>query len=411
MKRASSSCRALIVLLLVVGLCGCDKSKKPSTPAATSTADLTNSDSPEKTAPVRMNDTHTHLNPFAYSVFVPQMDAIGLRRIVNMSGGSSAESRREHLAVADRYDGRVALFHNVDWEHVADDDFGARQAEALRRSVRIGFAGLKISKALGLGVKIDDQLVPVDDERLDPLWDAAGDLGVPVGIHTSDPRAFFEPPTPDNERWAELSLAPGWSFYGDEFPSRDELLAQRDRMIEKHPETTFILLHLANNPEDLDYVDKLMKTHDNVYVDIAARVGEFGRHPSDKVRDFFIRHQDRVFFATDLMLSLYPDRGGRMGYRLTLGSISEEEKTLEDIPPFYAKHREYFEGNAEAIDHPVPIQGDWKVHPIDLPEEVLQKLYWKNSERVVFAPWLGRRRAHEVIRAATGESFSRSPRR
>ncbi len=399
-RRFSSVLVALFVVLVV----GCDRSKKPE-PAAPAKMESDAGETPEgdetPLRSTRLNDTHTHLNPLAYGVFVPRMDDIGIRRVVNMSGGSAEEARREHIAIADEYPGRIALFHNVDWSTIAEDDFGARQAAALRQSVKLGFAGLKISKALGLGVKVDDELVPVDDPRLAPLWDAAGELGVPVGIHTADPKAFFEPPTPENERWAELSLAPGWSFYGDEFPSREELLAQRDRMIARHPETTFILLHLANNPEDLEYVDQLLKKHDNVYVDIAARVGEFGRHPAGKVRDFFVRHQDRIFFSTDLMLSLFPDRGGRMNYRLTLGSISKEQKTPDDIPPFYAQHRRYFEQSGDPIDHPVPIQGDWRVHPIGLPEETLQKLYWKNSERVIFAPWLGRRRAHEVVERVT----------
>src|SRR5690606_17659396 len=122
-----------------------------------------------------------------------------------------------------------------------------------------------------------------------------------------------------NERHAELSLAPSWSFYGDEFPSREELLAQRDRLVARHAGTTFILLHFGNNPEDLDYVDGLLSKHDNVYVDVAARIAEIGRHDPERVRDVFTRHQDRIFFATDIQMSVFPTKDGKVGYRVTLG--------------------------------------------------------------------------------------------
>src|SRR5699024_8018828 len=158
-----------------------------------------------------------------------------------------------------------------------------------------GYAGLKVAKHLGLGAKNPDgSLIPVDDPRFDPVWAKAGELGVPVAIHTGDPKAFFEEPTPENERWAELKLAPRWSFYGEEFPSRKELLDARNRVVARHPETTFILLHFGGNPENLEYVDELLQTYPNVFIDVAARVAEIGRHPPKKVREFFGKYQDRI---------------------------------------------------------------------------------------------------------------------
>ena len=72
------------------------------------------------------------------------------------------------------------------------------------------------------------------------MWTAAGELGMPVFIHTSDPDAFFTPTDRYNERWEELGNHPDWSFYGGDFPSKEELLAARNRVIERHPETTFV---------------------------------------------------------------------------------------------------------------------------------------------------------------------------
>lgn len=384
-----------LVLIALVSCVSCDRSKtQPRVPA-----DLQADAAIAERAPQarRFIDTHTHTNAPAYDLILRELGPRGLQRFINLSGGSSSEARAENLAVADQFGGRVLLFHNIDWDDIDNPNFGVEEAARLEVSVRAGFAGVKVSKALGLGVRTEDgALVAVDDARLDPIWARAGQLGVPIAIHTADPRAFFEPPTPDNERFAELSLAPGWSFYGDEFPSRAELLESRDRLIANHPATTFILLHLGNNPEDVDYVDELLQKNRNALVDVAARVGEFGRHPAAKMKAFFERHAERVVFGTDIMMGVVPGPRGDPRLRLTLGSISKEPPTLESIAPFYESHFRYFEGTDKAIAHPVPIQGDWNVHPVGLGHDVLQKIYLDNAERVIAAPWLARRAANAV---------------
>lgn len=389
--------RALL-LVVITAFAGCDGPKAPREPAR-----MTTPKAAEPQIPTRRPfiDTHVHMNARAYGVLLEQLEPLGLRRIINLSGGSSAEARAENIADADKFGGRVLLFHNVDWSEIDDPEFGLREAERLEVSARAGFAGIKISKALGLGVRTaDGALLAVDDPRLDPFWAKAGELGLPIAIHTSDPKAFFEPPTADNERYAELSLAPSWSFYGEDFPSRAALLAARDRVVAKHPGTTFILVHLGNNPEDPAYIDDLLTRYPNAFVDVAARVGEFGRHPAPTMRDFFTRHAARVMFATDIMMGVVPGPLGHPRLRLTLGSISETPPKLEDIEPFYTKHFQYFEGTGAPIDHPVPIQGAWKVNPIGLAPPVLEQIYWRNAERVVVAPWLGRRAAHGVLHTA-----------
>ena len=395
-----------LLILLLTSQTGCDLFKSDPPMKKVESAPMEPTSKPEKTQSEKdegprwkANDVHAHLNSDAYPLVIDVMDDEGLYRIVNLSGSSSAEKRQKHLAAAAEHDNRIAIFFNLAWSKIEEDDFGEQMAEALEQAVADGYAGLKISKALGLGVKdADGELLPVDSLKLDPVWEKAGDLGIPVSIHTSDPKAFFEKPGPDNERWMELKRAPSWSFYGDEYPSREELLAARDRMVAKHPDTTFILVHFANNPEDIDYVESLLEKYPNVYLDVSARIGEIGRHPPDKVRALFEKYADRILFGTDFMLHAKTDpRGTR--YRLTLGSISKdgEQPEIADIPDFYEDHWRYFETDEEAIEHPVPIQGDWEVHPIDLGDETLRKLYVGNSERVIFAPWLGRGAAHHVI--------------
>ena len=234
----------------------------------------------------------------------------------------------------------------------------------------------------------DENLVPVDDAALFPIWRRAGELGVPVFIHTSDPAAFWEPVTPANERFAELTAHPNWSFAGPEYPSRAELLRQRDHLLELFPETNFVCVHLGNNPEDIGYVDQLLRTYPNAYVDLAARVPEIGRHDAQAVRDLFIRHQTRILFATDIAIG----QSARRGFVVTLGSSGVIPNTREQIPTFYARHFEYLETGHEDMAHPTPIQGDWTVDGIELPAEVLERIYYQNAYELVVEPALTRRR-------------------
>lgn len=199
--------------------------------------------------------------------------------------------------------------------------------------------------------------------------------------HVADPVAFFNPPTPDNERYDELKVVKRWRFYGQDFPSFQELMDAMVRVIARHPKTTFLLIHMGCNAEDLDFVDRLLTNHANVYTDTAARVPEIGRHDPERVHALFIKHQDRILFGSDFI----SDGDGAM----QLGSVWHvhgAEPGLDDAQEFYARHWRFFETNDRQIDHPTPIQGRWKVDAIGLPPEVLRKFYVTNAEKLLFGP-------------------------
>jgi len=409
---------ATTLLACTLALAGCDKrppesesgqkagaEEKPDTSDEEATAEAAQSAGEEPAANRAGNwkahDAHTHIGPNAYPIVEKVLEDEEIFRIVNLSGGHRPEAHEAHLKRSKGLEGRVAQFFNMSWKTIDDEDFGQTMADRLEAAVERGYAGLKISKALGLSVKTEDgDYLPVDTPKMDPVWERAGQLGVPVLIHTGDPKAFFEEPNPENERWEELKTAPDWSFHGEEYPSRKSLLEARDRVLEKHPDTTFILAHLGNNPEDLDYVANVLEEYPNAYLDTSARVAEFGRHDAERVREFFRRFQDRILFGTDIGIHAKQTRKG-LYYSLFLGSVRKERPNLDDVGPFFDKHWRYFETDKKAVAHPIPIQGDWKVHPINLPADVKAKVYWKNAERIVFAPWLGRTAARDVAARAT----------
>jgi len=235
------------------------------------------------------------------------LDHAGIERVVDVSGGTGDRLEAELRRVAPLGD-RVAVFAGLDLARTTQSDrFGAAMADDLRRSVDAGARGLKVWKTLGLQARDPGgRLVALDDERLDPLWAAVGELGVPIIIHVADPHAFFERRSRSNERWEELLLHPEyhhWPLRSRERPDRgspshDELLGQFRNVLRRHPGVTFIGAHLAGSAENLPWVAETLDAFPNLYVDIAARLPELGRQPYS-ARDFFVRFADRILFATD----------------------------------------------------------------------------------------------------------------
>jgi predicted TIM-barrel fold metal-dependent hydrolase len=336
-------------------------------------------------------DFHGHLSLDGADRLADVMADNGIEAMVNLSGGPhrrSLQPWREARALSDRFGGRIYTFANPDWRSFGVPGWGEREAEHLREGVeQHAIRGLKIAKILGLGaIDPDGQLVAVDDARLGPLWEACADLGIPVAIHVADPRAFWQPLVPQNERWDELKSHPFWA-YGwippelrsqmpprPPVPSWQALLQAAERLYRQHPRTIFVAVHFGNAAEDMDYVDGLLARNPNVCIDVAARLGEFGRHPPAKLRAFFERWQDRIVFGTDI--------GVGSDY-LMLGANGEVEPQMPDVKPFYDAHWRFFETTDRQIAHPSPIQGHWRIDAIGLPPPVLDKLYRGNALRLL----------------------------
>ena len=203
-------------------------------------------------------DFHQHVNDkfepdgklgFPPAELIKLMDAANVRTIVVLTGPSGATLGRLVDGLVKPFPGRFVVFTQVDWSRIDEPDFGARAAAQLRQDVGHGARGLKVLKTLGLYQRHKNgQLVAVDDPRIDPIWREAGRLGIPVAIHTGDPEAFFHPQDGKNERYEELWVNPDWSFAGPGFPALEALLAARDRVIARHPGTTFVALHVGGWP-------------------------------------------------------------------------------------------------------------------------------------------------------------------
>jgi predicted TIM-barrel fold metal-dependent hydrolase len=325
-------------------------------------------------------DVHVHVPNERAASAVSLFDRQGVVIALNASGGSPGERLADSAAAAQRTSGRLLPYCNIDLSRVEAAGFAEYARGAIDQCREQGAVGLKIFKSLGLGIELSDgELLRVDDPRLDVVFERAGERGLPILIHTGDPQAFFRAPDEENERYAELRAHPSWSFYGARengrpWPSWEELYDQFEARVARHPSTTFLGAHFANAPEDPNLVDRMLDRYPNLFVDTGARIPEIGRHDAARMRRFFMKHRDRILFGTDFQMS----RDGS----LALGSSGERPDPPERIPLFYAAHYRYFETGDRDFAHPTPIQGDWTIDGLDLPRDVLERIYHENAMRL-----------------------------
>ena len=334
----------------------------------------------------RIIDLHQHINGTTQHVAraVKIMDAAGVGLGVNLSGGTvtrrkpdePSEFERNKTLMDTLFPGRFVQYMILDYSGWDTPDFSERAVKQIETGHRLGAAGFKEFKRLGVGLR-DGQgkLIRVDDPKLDPMWKRCGELGMPVSIHVADPKAFWEPYNAKNERWKELGDHPGW-WFGDtnKFPPWKSLLEALNRVIARHPETTFVCVHFANNAEELDWVDVSLSRYPNMMADLAARIPEIGRHDPDQVRRLFLKHQDRILFGTDFMV--YD--------RVILGSSGNEPPPTDaEAEVFFAKEWRWLETRDKNWAHMTPIQGDWTINSIGLPASVLRKVYFDNARKLL----------------------------
>jgi predicted TIM-barrel fold metal-dependent hydrolase len=316
-------------------------------------------------------DAHNHLGPEfgggwdqkPVGELIDVLDQANVRHFVDLDGGwgeAILERHLDHFKAADPE--RFIHYAGVDWSVWLEQGsrFGEYAAARLRAQVQRGAEGLKIWKGLGLTVT-DDQgrLVAVDDPRLDLIWQTAAELALPVTIHVGDPVAFFDPVDATNERWDELGVHPDWRFTSPPFPPFLSITESLARLVERHPQTTFIAAHVGCYTENLGWVGALLDRCPNFYVDMAARLAELGRQPYS-ARRFFLQYADRILFGVDLPADVAT-------YRIHYRFLETDD--------------EYF--NYDPIDP--PRQGRWAIYGIFLPDDVLQKVYFDNAARLILA--------------------------
>lgn len=280
------------------------------------------------------------------------LDSLNVRVMIgaeNMSG----ERIRQVLETVRQVPGmedRVRVLAGINFRDVGPG-WAERAVAELEADIAAGAVGVgEISKSFGLSIrKADGTRLRIDDPELDPIWEACARLGIPVFIHTADPPEFFEPVDYTNERWLELSLFPNRQYPADEYPSFEQLMTERDNLFRRHPDTKFVAAHMGWHTNDLGRLGRMLDEMPNLYVEVGAVLYDLGRQPRT-AHDFFVKYQDRILFGKDSFQ-----------------------------PVEYPYYWRVFETADEYFDYYRDYHAFWKLYGMDLPDDVLRKVYYQNA--------------------------------
>lgn len=285
---------------------------------------------------------------------VAEMDELNMKVMVNLSGfrGKYLEWTLDN--VNEKYSDRFIIFLNIDFEELDDEGWPENTLKLMDDAKALGINGLKVYKNLGL-TETDNEgnRIAVDDPRLDPIWAKCGELGIPVLIHTGEPNAFWSPKDKYNERWLELKQYPSRYKDPSKNPSFDEVMNEQHNVFRKHPNTKFINAHLGWYGNDLEKLGTLMDELPNMYAEIGAVIAELGRQPRT-AREWLIKYQDRIMMGKD--------------------TYKKEE---------YYTYFRVLETNDEYFDYYRKRHAHWKMYGLNLPDSVLEKIYYKNAMKVI----------------------------
>lgn len=299
-----------------------------------------------------------HGEGFDLNSTIAKFKACGVRHVVNleMAYGDILDLA---LARAHPYQDFISTFGSVNLEQFEAPGFEQYIYQSIRDLKAKGVKGLKFWKHLGLVYKDKSgRYLRVDDPRLQVIWQTAAEFELPVLIHVADPTAFFKPVDATNERYEELKKNPEWSFYGEGRYTFQELMEQQTNLLKNNPKTTFVVPHGGAYAENLKQVGEWLDAFPNMYIDMAARLGELGRQPYT-ARKFFMTYQDRILFGTD-----------------TFPYYSFEYRRYYE---FLETWNEFFPYTTEGI----PVQGRWNIYGIGLADDVLAKVYYQNAEKLL----------------------------
>jgi predicted TIM-barrel fold metal-dependent hydrolase len=304
-------------------------------------------------------DVHNHqwrggtMDKAQLDTLVMQMDALNMAVMVNLSGGSKDRLQAMVGNMKGHHPHRFVVFANVDFAGIGQPDWTTRTVAQLKADVRNGAQGLKVWKNLGMEVRdTAGRRVPIDDPRLDPIWSTCGELGIPVLIHSADPRSFWEPHDRHNERWLEMKQFPERNHARDS-TSWEQLIGEQHNLFRKHPRTIFINAHLGWYGHDLGALGRLMDEMPNMYTELGAVIYELGRQPRF-AREWLIRYQDRVLMGKDI----WEPSEYHVYFRVL--------ETADEYFDYYRKRHAF-----------------WKMYGLDLPDAVLKKLYYQNALRII----------------------------
>jgi len=324
------------------------------------------------------------------------MDRVGMSVVTILDADSPVGSLYAWTKLRQQFPDRLVVFWKPGFAKVKEETFFTDLVRDLEKAAKLGAQGVKIWKDLGMYLRDShDTLLKADDPRLDPFWEKCGELGLPVLIHVADEREYWYPLTPNSIHYG-LRTEKDQHYNNPDMPKWEELIRQRDAVLNAHPKTTFIGAHMGSLSLDLKRLGETFDRYANFYVDTAARQRILGRLNPPAIRDFFVKYQDRILFGTDDLvlfkgrdrpasgnISVYP--ADDPGWLTVDPADAPAVKRWQDRAAFdYAQYLQYFETDRLGLTDPNRSGGSWlRIPGVKLPPEVLEKLYHANAEKRV----------------------------
>jgi len=302
-------------------------------------------------------DVHNHqrdVTPDRLKQLIEDMDSLHMGILINspVNGGSGKWVANAVTAMKAHSATRFAVMTNIDTSNLDAPDYSQRAAAQLETDIKAGAIGLKVWKQFGTTLSDSQGRIKVDDPRFDAVWAVCAKYGIPVLIHTADPWGLFQPMDKNNERWLELKIQTRRNQSGQTNYTWEQLIAEQHNLFTRHPQTTFINAHMGWLANNLDRLAELLDRLPNVYVEIGAITSDLGRQPRAAKR-FFTKYQDRVLFGKDAY--------NVVEYHTYFRLLETDDEYFDPIRKYH---------------------GIWKLYGLDLSDDVLKKLYYKNALRI-----------------------------
>lgn len=303
-------------------------------------------------------DVHNHqfsMPSQDLNALMEEMDKLNMAVMVNLSGrgrGYLEHLKRSLDNVNSNAPNRFIVFTNINVNAINEPGWTERTVEQIENDVKLGANGLKIYKNQTMAV-VNGERIKINDPRIDPVWAKCGELGIPVLIHAADPKPFWDAHDEKNERWLELKVRPGRKRSDNNPAPWETIIAEQHDLFRKHPKTKWINAHLGWHGNDLGKLGELMDKYPNMYAEIGAVIAELGRQPR-MAKKFLTKYQDRVMFGKD-----YWNPEEYYTYFRVL-------ETADEYFPYYKRYHAF-----------------WRMYGLDLDDEVLKKLYYKNALKVI----------------------------
>lgn len=375
MKALSRAAGAIVLSFLAVACTPREpRAPRPAEGAAATAADA-GPYSMEDFVRVRKYDAHVHANN-TDPAFLEQARADGFELLsINVDYPAFPSVELQHdaaVALAAREPERFHWATTFSMKDFGAEGWAGRASAGLAADVADGARAVKVWKNIGM-VERDSEgkLVMLDDPRLAPVAEQVEKLGVPLIAHQGEPYNCWLPldeMTTDNDREYFREHPEYHMYLHPEMPGYEDLMGARDRFVAAHPRLEFVGAHLASLEYDVDRIAAFLDRFPSASVDLAARMSQVqyqSVRDREKVRDFFIRYQDRLLYGTDL----------------TFGPDADPAQFRREAHAVWTADWRYLATDesqrVDVIDADVP--------GLALPRGVVDKIYHGNAARV-FAP-------------------------